>query len=217
MLPVSDRLRPGQNDLFVAKKLVYAQLPVPPEDARMRQPPIKYALFIIACLLALLVPPAAYADDNLPAFVQARSRTTLQEVGQGTYRKFGFTIYRATLWAPNCAWDAAKPYALQLRYARSLSQETIADSTIDNIRDENVTDDVTLASWSADIKKIMPAVEDGDVMIGLAIPGAETILYFNGGEIAKIKDEKFSRAFFNIWLGDEADEDLRRSLLNAEK
>ena len=175
-----------------------------------------YTVRAVTCLFAFscfCLPSIAHAEDALPDVVQAQVRAPLQKVGSGSYRKFGFTIYRATLWAPNGKWDAAKPYALALRYTRSLSKETLADSTIDNIHDENVADDVTFARWSAGIKRTMPAVEDGDVMIGVVNPGAETVLYFNGNQIAKTGDQDLIRAFFNIWLGEGADEDLKSELL----
>ena len=61
----------------------------------------------------------------LPENVQLRSSLPLQEVGQGTYRRFGFRIYTITLWAPEGVWDPSKPYAIELHYARSLSRETM--------------------------------------------------------------------------------------------
>ena len=70
-----------------------------------------------------------------------------------------------------------------------------------------------MARWAAGIKKTMPAVEDGDVMIGVAVPGGEAALFYNGKEIAKIKDQILAKAFFDIWLGQGADEDLRAELL----
>jgi hypothetical protein len=177
----------------------------------------KYIFLTVVSMFWLHAPATSYASDNLPGIVQAQLHAPLNEVGSGTYRKLGFTIYHITLWAPDGKWDATKPYALQLRYTRSLSKETLANSTIDNIRDENVADDATLARWTAGIKKTMPAVEDGDVMIGVVSPGEPTILYLNGAEIAKTKDEALAHAFFNIWLGDGADEDLKNALLGRSQ
>ncbi|MDE1900882.1 MAG: chalcone isomerase family protein, partial [Alphaproteobacteria bacterium] len=50
-------------------------------------------------------------------------------------------------------------------------------------------------------------------MIGFVSPGAETLLYFNGKQIGEIKDPALTSAFFNIWLGAGADEDLKNELL----
>jgi len=175
---------------------------------------IKFALCTVTCLFGLSWPASSHADEVLPAIVQTQSHAILKPVGTGTYRKFAFTIYYATLWAPDGQWSAAKPYALQLRYARSLSKDTLDDTVMDDIRDQKVADEPTFARWSATIEKALPAVEDGDVLIGLSVPGKKSILYFNGAPIATIDDAALSRAFFNIWLGAGADEDLRNALLN---
>ncbi len=177
-------------------------------------------VFVALCAfisLSFAWPSVSWADDVLPTVVEMQIHTPLQKVGAGAYRKFGFTIYRATLWAPHGVWDATKPYALQLHYMRSLSQETLANSIIENIQDEKIADDETLARWSVDIKSTMPAVEEGDTMVGVVNPGAETLLYLNGNQIAKIKDEALTQAFFNIWLGESADESLKKSLLGQNE
>jgi hypothetical protein len=171
------------------------------------------ALFFCACL-----PAVAKADDNtLPDSVRAHLHTPLARVGSGTYRRLGFSVYRATLWAPDGMWDAAKPYALQLRYARDVSRQTLVDTVTGDIRDQNVADDATLARWRGILDATLPDVEDGDVIIGLAIPGKKSLLFHNGTKIASIGDRAFSHAFFNIWLGKNADEDLRDKLLGKSQ
>jgi hypothetical protein len=175
--------------------------------------------YVQLCVLVATVfmPVALRAEDklpdSLPPVVLTHVPVALKEVGTGTYRKLGFSVYHASLWAPNGVWDAGKPYALKLQYTRGLSQETLADATIDNIRDEQVADEETMARWAAGIKRTMPAVEDGDVMIGIAVPGGESTLFYNGKQIAKTQDQVLSKAFFDIWLGKGADEDLRAALL----
>ncbi len=176
----------------------------------------KHLLHITMCAMALLwfnAPMNAYAENSLPPVVQAKAHAPLSPVGHGTYRKFGFTIYHATLWAPQGVWDARKPHAIELHYARGLSKDTVADSVVDDIRDQKATDDDTFAKWEAKMRDAIPAVKDGDTMIALAVPGKGAELYFNGTQIADIHDEAFSRAFFNIWLGEDADESLRSKLL----
>jgi hypothetical protein len=170
-------------------------------------------LMIGACFL---VPAHVFAEDGLPLPVQQQVAVPLKKVGEGTYRKFGFSIYHAVLWAPDGTWRADKPYALELRYMRGLSKDTLADSTIDDIHDQGAADDETMTRWSAGIKRVMPAVQDGDIMIGLIIPNKVGLLYLNGVQIGKTQDNALSKAFLNIWLGKDADEDLRNELLNQK-
>jgi len=168
---------------------------------------------LLAMIGSLEMRAFASNDDILPQVVQAQIPVVLQKVGSGTYRKFGFKIYYATLWAPNGNWDAAGPYALQLRYARSLSKDTLSNSIVDDLRDQGVVDEDTMAHWTESVRQIIPAVEDGDVMVALKISRKEAVLFLNGAEFTRIHDQAFSQAFFDIWLGKGADEDLRNELL----
>jgi len=158
-----------------------------------------------------------WASDALPPTIIAQVHLPLEKVGSGIYRKFGFSIYRATLWAPGGTWGADRPYALELHYLRSLSQDTLVDAVVDSIEDQNITDASTLASWKTELTQTLPAVEDGDVIVGLTVPGKKSLLFFNGKQVASIEDQAFSKAFFNIWLGDDADQDLRAKLLGSAR
>jgi len=120
------------------------------------------------------------------------------------------------LWAPGGTWNPDQPYALKLHYLRSLSKDTLADSIIDDIRDQNATDEVTMARWAASIKKVMPAVRDGDEMVGLVVPKKKGTLFLNGVQFAKTEDNAMGKAFLNIWLGENADEDLKNALLGKK-
>jgi len=174
------------------------------------------AIALVTLFAYLYMPTGAWAEA-LPEAVSAQSPTPLTEVGNGTYRKFGFSVYNATLWAPEGVWSADKSYALQLHYTRSVSKETMIDTVMDDIRDQNVADDATLARWGKTLSATLPAIEDGDTIIGLAIPGKKSTLFYNGKKLASIDDQVFSKAFFNIWLGDNADEGLRENLLASAK
>ena len=161
----------------------------------------------------LCTPAELWAQDTLPQSARAQLHTPLATVGSGTYRRFGLSVYHATLWAPDGVWDAAKPYALELHYTRSVSKETLVDTVTDDIHDQNVADEVTLARWGKVLNAVLPNVVDGDTITGLAIPGKESQLFYNGRKIASIDDQAFSHAFFDVWLGETADEGLRNKLL----
>jgi len=166
----------------------------------------------MALMTFSLVSPAD-ASDTLPETVSMEIKPPLAKVGSGTFRKYGFRIYIATLWAPGGVWDPREPYALELRYMRSLSKDTIVDAVTDDIRDQGIADEETLARWSKTLADTLPAIEEDDVLIGLAIPGKHSVLYHNNTLIARIDDPDFSRAFFNIWLGEHADQDMKNDLL----
>lgn len=175
----------------------------------------KKLLFIGLALCFFTSPTLAENEmnDTLPAAIIKYSPAPLMPVGSGTYRKLGFSVYKATLWAPNSLYNPNKPYALELHYTRSVSKDTLVDTVMDDIREQNVTDDETLSKWQTILTNALKPVEDGDTMIGLAVPGKNSRLFFNGVETASLNDPAFSKAFFNIWLGDHADENLKNKLL----
>lgn len=180
------------------------------------------SLTIVLFLLVSLPSAPALADDpdtlTLPAAVAKHAPVPLSKVGQGTYRKFGFAVYNAALWAPEGFWEAEEPFALQLSYTRSLSKETLIDAVMDDIENQNIADETTRARWRDFLEASLRDVEDGDVLAGLSLPAEnEAILFLNGAVIAVIDEQAFSDAFFSIWLGTNADADLREALLGEAR
>lgn len=169
--------------------------------------------YAIITALCLAFPSGAFPQDAPPEYAHIQSASPLKEVGNGTYRRFGFRIYHATLWATGNSWEPQKPFLLELRYVRDIPKDTLVESIIDDIRDQNVADDAELNKWSETLADILPDVNDGDTLSGLSIPGAKTRIFKNSKEIATIDDDSLSRAFFNMWFGDQADPDLRKELL----
>jgi hypothetical protein len=153
--------------------------------------------------------------EFLPAVEQITGKS-LDQVGSGTYRKLGFTVYRATLWAPRGRWNDRQPYALQLRYAMDLSKSTLVDTVVDNIREQGV-DDTKIAAWKEALNDSLPEVKKDDEIIGVSAPGKESRLFLNGEEIARIEDQELSDAFFNIWLGNTANKKLQSQLLAGNR
>lgn len=116
--------------------------------------------------------------------------------GQGAYRRFGFLVYEARLWAAD---DPTRPpLALRLDYRRSLDGRAIAGASVDEMR-RQLGDDPRLADWGAQMARIFPDVADGDHLLGLWQNEAAT--FEQGGRVlGTVRDADFARAFFGIWL-----------------
>ena len=177
----------------------------------------KFVVLFLTLIILVVLPMSLHAEDALPQALTAQLHAPLVKIGSGTFRKFGFSIYKITLWAPGGSWSDKKPYALQLHYTHSVSKDTLVDTVMDDIRDQNVGSESQLTTWEKMLNDTMPSVEDGDALIGLAIPGKKSLLFFNGKKLTSIDDPVFSDAFFNIWLGETADESLRDKLLGIAK
>lgn len=177
---------------------------------------IHSAIKILPAIILISTAPAGAVANLLPAAVTSNSSSSLEPVGSGVYHKLGFTIYNATLWAPDGTWDENKPYALQLKYKRNLSKETLVDSVMDSIREQNVADESKLQEWQQTLTQVLPDVSKNDEIVGVS-KGNYSQLYYNGKRIAGIKDPVLSNAFFNIWLGETADPKLRSELLSQNQ
>ena len=158
-------------------------------------------------LLALIAAP-------LSAFAVAETagqRGELRRWGSGEFRRFGFLVYEATLWAAD---DPVRPpLALKLTYRRNIDGELIAEASIKEIRKLGMADKATLNRWGELMTGLFPDVKPGDSIVGHYLPEGARFT-FNEQPLGSIDDPAFARAFFAIWLDPNTSEpDLRAALL----
>ena len=135
--------------------------------------------------------------------------------GSGEFRRFGFLVYEATLWAGGDD-PLRPPLALKLTYKRNISGRDIADASVKEIRNLGVADDARLKGWGERMVGIFPDVRPGDHIVGVQMPDAARF-YFNDRSIGSIDDPDFARAFFAIWLDAKTSApDLRAALLKRQ-
>lgn len=150
-------------------------------------------------VLALPVPAAASPLEGLSRW------------GSGDFRRFGFLVYSATLWAGN---DPQRPpLALSLDYKRSISGAAIVDASVREMR-RFVSDPQRLQAWGEQMRQVFPDVEPGDHILGVYRSG---IAYFYQGErlLGEIAAPGFAAAFFAIWLDSRSSApELRAALLS---
>ena len=164
-----------------------------------------------ACALTLLGITPAYALDYIKEFVPQA-----EKVGQGRLTYMFWDVYDAALYAPQGTWQEGKPFALQLSYLREIQGKKIADRSVEEMRNQGFKDEVKLATWHTQMKNIFPDVDNGVILTGVYTNTREAVFYLGDTEIGRINDPEFSKAFFNIWLGEKTGApDLRRKLLGA--
>lgn len=167
-------------------------------------------------LVAANVHPTLAIENNQPN-LQTLLKERLKPMGNKIYRKFGFKVYLVTLWSQNGEWNAQTPHALVIMYKRSLSKETLVENVMDDLGQE-MQDPRTLDHWKSILEAILTDVEDGDTITSLYEPGqTKSKLYLNDKTILQTDDKAFINAFFNIWLGPHADEDMRSALLQIKQ
>ena len=159
-----------------------------------------------ACALAL--PSLSRAATDIPAEVLS-AMPDARLSGSGEFRYFGFLVYRATLWVGPQGLGSRlgeTPFALQLRYARSLDGGDIAARSEEEMRKLDEGSPQQRSAWLAAMQRIFPDVTDGDTLTGVFTPGgdgaasAQTRFYFNRKLRGSVPGTAFARAFFAIWL-----------------
>lgn len=158
-------------------------------------------------LAALLCAPFFARGNTLPA-------NGLQRWGQGSYRRFGFLVYEAVLWAGDD--PTQPPLALQLTYRRSIRGKAIAEASVKEMRALGGVDEDTLRRWGQRMAVLFPDVTDGDRILG-EYQAEAARFHFNGVFIGEIADAAFARQFFAIWLDPRTSApDLRAALLRRD-
>lgn len=141
-------------------------------------------------VLALLAAPLAISAAADPT-------AGLTRWGSGEFRRFGFLVYEAVLWASD---DPLRPpLALRLTYKRNIDGAAIADASVKEIRNLGMADEKQLKRWGELMGNIFPDVRPGDQITGLYLPDA-ALFFLNGRLLGSIDEPAFARAFFAIWL-----------------
>ncbi|MHA6160535.1 chalcone isomerase family protein [Pseudomonas sichuanensis] len=181
----------------------------------MAHNPARQTLLTLAILLVM---PMALSQ---PAC--ADWRTTLPQVhltGSGDFSWFGLRLYSARLFSAGSpqSWD--EPFALELRYHRALSRDTLVDASLTEMRRlaAQPPSPQTLERWANNMRAAFVDVRPGMRITGLYLPGQGCRFYIDGQLRAEVADPAFARAFFAIWLDPRArDPQLRQRLLGLAK
>ncbi|MDH4288640.1 MAG: chalcone isomerase family protein [Aquincola sp.] len=139
--------------------------------------------------------------------------------GQGKLRYLGLHVYDAALWSAQPV-DAASVeravVALELRYARALRGNLIAERSLEEMRRIGDIDDDAGERWLAAMKRIFPDVAAGDRITGVHWPGTGARFHVNGRFVDEVADATFARLFFGVWLSARTSQpQLRAALLGA--
>lgn len=141
-------------------------------------------------------------------------------IGEGRLRWFGFAVYDARLFATGALLDPARygrsPFALELRYARKLAGEEIAQASHREITRMGFGSETQRNGWLQAMRRLFPDVQSGDRITGVNLPEGRVLFYRNDSRLGSIDERAFGEAFFAIWLDARTvAPELRRSLLQA--
>lgn len=156
--------------------------------------------------------PASRPPPALPGIVWRRR-------GSGVLRRFGFRVYRATLWAGSDAAPLAPPYALALDYALSLRGADLARVSGEEMQRLGV-EAAQAERWATQLRQLFPDVRSGERIVGVHL--ADGARFFHqrpeapARDLGFVADADFARAFFAIWLDPRSSAAEMRAALLGE-
>jgi len=165
-------------------------------------------------------PPAADRSGAVAPAAVVSSIDAPRLAGRGLLRWFGLRVYEAALWVPASGFDPARPlrtpFALDLRYERSLEGAAIAETSIREMARLGLGTPARREEWRDALRRILPDVRTGDRLTGVHLPGRAVRFFRNDSAIGTIDDPEFGMAFFAIWLDVQtAAPELRGALLRG--
>ncbi|SNS19451.1 Chalcone isomerase-like [Noviherbaspirillum humi] len=170
------------------------------------------------CLLLCCLPLLAAAQAAPPHVAAEIADARLS--GQGEFRWLGIRLYDARLWLGPAGYrkqaPAAAKFALELRYARALKGERIAEASLDQIRKLEIGSPAQHAQWLEAMKRLFPDVGNGTRLTGVFLPGEGARFYRDGEPLGEIRDARFADAFFAIWLDPRTSAPALRTALLGE-
>ncbi|TXH47084.1 MAG: hypothetical protein E6Q92_01105 [Burkholderiaceae bacterium] len=188
-----------------------------------RQASRRGALLALATMAWSVCTLAAEAPAEPPKGAEEaawrRELPAAKVLGRSEFRWRGFKLYDATLWSAAGRWGWEQPFALQLRYARSLSGSRLASTSIEEIRriEPDRHPEAVLDRWSRQLQESFLDVKEGDELVAVYLPGQGLKLFTRESLRATWRDEQLARSFLGIWFHEATrDPASRRRLLGLE-
>lgn len=179
-----------------------------------------------AYLLTLMSVGGANASDNsgmtlnvsVPPHIQ-RAIADARLAGQGSFRWFGLLIYDAQLWVGPQGYQAEvpdnAPFALDLRYARSFDSDSIAETSIEEMKKTGSASEEQYSRWLRQMKSLFKNVVKNTHITGIYLPNYGARFFLDGKALGDIPDPQFAHAFFAIWLSPKTSAAILRKKLLA--
>ncbi|MFZ0680445.1 MAG: hypothetical protein WAN07_22320 [Candidatus Binatus sp.] len=169
----------------------------------------------LATVLLVLI-SAAYASAShrpLPPPVVSKA-PGIHPFGKGRHTWWGVRMYDATLWIVGPQWSATAPHALDIEPGRAVPSDTLVTNAIAEMRDLKLGDERQLATWRAELKKLIPNVQQGDQVVIFCSDSGRTLSYLNNSSTGAVDDPSFCPAIMSVWLHPQTKHQaVRKSLL----
>lgn len=159
--------------------------------------------------------PLSYATEDTNVVIVSNYIDAPTVIGEKRLTYFIWDVYDASLLAPDGIFDETKEFALRLKYLRDVKGTDITKISLEEIKKQGLDDGVTLEKWKQEMNAIFPDIKKSDMITGIRDVSGHAVFYLNDKRLGAIKDKDFTKAFFDIWLGEKTTmPSLRQKLLN---
>ena len=169
-----------------------------------------------AHLASALIALCVYASAGAATQPWLEQLPQAQQVGEGVFKRLGWSIDTARLWAPGGVYAPGKPFALSLTYEFDIAQSRIVQASIEEM--ERLGAPVAdRPEWREALLAVIRDVGKSQSLAGVYIPGQGALFYHDDVQTGRL-DEELAQHFFGIWLDPRtSDPALRTALLGGSR
>jgi hypothetical protein len=136
-------------------------------------------------------------------------------IGEGTLKVLMWEVYDLRLLTDGTPFSWNNKFILEFDYSRELKKESVIDASLKEFKLQPNVSDKDIKAWEVYLEQVIQSVQKGTKASVMWVPDGQIIFHYEGSKPTTIKNEKFARAFLNIWLGEKTSRPkLRNKLLN---
>ena len=160
--------------------------------------------------IIVLIPSLVHASDHGTKDFQS---PTL--IGEGTLNVLMWEVYDLRLYTDGTPFSWNNKFMLEFDYSRELKKESVIDASLKEFKLQPNVTDKDIKAWEVYLEKVIQPVQKSTKASVIWVPDGQIIFHYEGSKPTTIENEKFARAFLNIWLGEKTSRPkLRNKLLN---
>ncbi len=136
-------------------------------------------------------------------------------IGEGTLKVLMWEVYDLRLFTDGTPFSWNNKFLLEFDYSRELKKEGVIDASLKEFKLQPNVTDKDIKAWEVYLEQVIQSVQKGAKASIMWVPDGQIIFHYEGSKPTTIENEKFARAFLNIWLGEKTSRPkLRNKLLN---
>ena len=158
--------------------------------------------------LLILIPSLSWSsEDKLEGFQSPKL------IGEGMLKVLMWEIYDLRFYTDGTTFSWQDKFMLEFDYSRELKKESVIDASLKEFKLQPNVTDKDIKAWEMYLEQVIQPVQKGEKATIQWVPDGQIIFHYEGSKPAVIENEKFARAFFNIWLGEQTSRPKLRSQL----